>query len=203
MTELEVSLLVLWRTGDQFSPLPYRLRRHPLARRRRRRRRGRHRHRRRGRDAQRRSAGQQRVRVGYVACLVPRVRVPSFRILLALARGHRRVLAHLRARRVDIRSRDPKHSLDVGGLGPVTGAREHVAVSDIQSSVSRAITLVRSAIIERELDRANSFGRHTDEKKKIQSNRQNLSGRGNKYYVRWIISRQQNVDTSYIYVVPA
>jgi len=51
---------------------------------------------------------------------MPRVRVPSLRVLLALGRG--RVLARLQARRVDIRPRDLQHSLDVGGLGP--GSRE-------------------------------------------------------------------------------
>lgn len=53
-----------------------------------------------------------------MARLMPRVRVSSLRVLLALAGGHRRVFARLQSRGVDIWPRDLQHSLDIGGLGP-------------------------------------------------------------------------------------
>jgi len=118
---LEVSVSVLRSTGDQFASLPHRLRRHALARRRRGRSGTDGRHRGRWCRTERRLASQS-IGIGYVACLMPRVRVPPLRVLLALGRG--RVLARLQARRVDIRPRDLQHSLDVGGLGPGLRERE-------------------------------------------------------------------------------
>lgn len=78
------------------------------------------RHRRRGRRTERHLASQG-VGIGYVACLMPRVRVPPLRVLLALAGG--RVLARLCASTLDVRPRDLQHSLDVGGLGSGTWVR--------------------------------------------------------------------------------
>lgn len=128
---LKVSVPILRSAGDQFSSLPHGLHALILRRRDPRGNAGGRRYRRRSRHAERRSAGQG-IGVGYVARLMPRIRVTPLRVLLALAGGHRRVLAHLRGRRVDIRSRDLQHSLDIGGLGPKSRERLRVSLHGVK-----------------------------------------------------------------------
>lgn len=115
---LQVSLPIFRSTGDQFSPLPHWLRWHALFL---------HRYCRGGGGGRRyrrcgchakRCLASQGVGIRYMARLMPRVRVSSLRVLLALAGGHRRVFARLQSRRVDIWPRDLQHSFDIGGLGP-------------------------------------------------------------------------------------
>lgn len=113
----EVSLPVLGRAGNQFPSFPDRLCSSSLILRASRRRRSGHRH---GWQGWNRSRvfPRQRIGIGDVTSLMPRVRVTSLRVFLALGGRWRAGLTLLRHRDACIWSGDVQHPLDVSGLRP-------------------------------------------------------------------------------------
>lgn len=150
LNNLKISVPILRSAGDQFPSFPHGLHALILRRRDGRGNAGGRRYRRRSRHAEWRSASQS-IGVGYVACLMPRVRVTPLRVLLALAGGHRRVLVHLRGRRVDIGPGDLQHSLDIGGLGPKSRERLHVSLRAVESNFHEYIFIELCERIERDV----------------------------------------------------